>query len=217
MGLVDYNSRHPNQTKEFFVAKLEIIFASAKSLNLNSIQSAPRLHSLFKTSDPASQISVQNESGKNSKNTISRLVTQLRTPAFLLSPAKHNPLVKSSYNSNYSINAYPALQKPVSTPLAQQNPPHFLKFMQNKNVNIPAGRETKSFETNFQQNSRHSYHNCKSQTTNIIAGNIAQNGSRNQLHHVNSESNFDCIKKIISKSQLIPENKITAKKSTKET
>ena len=48
-GLVDYISRHPNQKakkklrdeiydEEFFLAKLELISASANSLNLNSGQ-----------------------------------------------------------------------------------------------------------------------------------------------------------------------------------
>ena len=54
MGLVDYNSRHPNQkaknvsayAEEFIVAKLKLISASINSLVLKTAEPASHLHQL---------------------------------------------------------------------------------------------------------------------------------------------------------------------------
>ena len=58
MGLVDYISRHPNQKakkvsaydekkRNFFVAKLKLISASIKSLDLKTSEPASHLHQLI--------------------------------------------------------------------------------------------------------------------------------------------------------------------------
>ena len=85
MGLVDCTSRRPNQKaekvsaydEEFLLAKLDLISASASSLNIKSIQYAPYLRNLLNLHDPAPQLTNKSEPAINSLRTISTFDTRL--------------------------------------------------------------------------------------------------------------------------------------------
>ena len=104
MGPTEYISRHPKQKtnkilihdEEFIFAKLEIIFASAKSLKLSSVNYASHLHNLLKTYYPEPQITTQCEFVINSIKTISKLDTHLHAHANNLSLKKRILLVNTS-------------------------------------------------------------------------------------------------------------------------
>ena len=104
MGPAEYISRHPNKKtnrilthdEEFIFAKLQFIFACAKSLKLSSIHYASHLHNLLKTYYPEPQITSQCEIVINSIKTISKLDTHLHAHAINLLLKKRILLVNTS-------------------------------------------------------------------------------------------------------------------------
>ena len=90
MGRVDYISRHPNQKakklsaydEEFIVAKLDLISASANSLNLKSWKSTPHLEYLLKLHNHAPRITTNCETAIKSINTIIIFDTRLHKHEF---------------------------------------------------------------------------------------------------------------------------------------
>ena len=129
MELADYIWSHPKPKakkvsaydEEFVFDKLDIILASANSLNLNSCQSAPHLPNLLELHDPSSQIKPNSEPAIKSINTISTFATRSHTHELYLSPAPQNQFTNTSYNFISSKYAYPAPNIPFKTTLAKQS------------------------------------------------------------------------------------------------
>ena len=105
---------------EFIVAKLKLISASVKSINIKPTNPEPHLSNLIQSYDTAHRITSKIEATNNAINLISTHATRVHKHDSYLSPAPGKPIKNTSCFFNNLKYVHPVPQKPINTLLAKR-------------------------------------------------------------------------------------------------